>query len=344
MESQKIITIADVARAAGVSIATVSRFLRGESVRTAAAVEEAVDRLGYRPAVAARSLRSGIHYVIAMIVPDIANPYFSALAKGVESVFRDTPYRVFLCNTDEREDLEDAVLDEVARRVDGIILAPSVEREDAPTRLRKQGVPVILVDRELADKTFDSVLIDNGGGARSAAQHLCELGHTKIAIVSGSLANTPGRVRYSGFMTELEQRGIFPPKSFIQFSNFKESGGREAIQKLMQLPDPPTAVFCANNAMMVGALKMLKEMGVVVGRDLSVIGFDDLDLGSLLNPPVTVVDRPSEEQGVQAARLLLKRLSGGAGGAPEHIVLGTKLIVRASCVPPPTISRGGDKL
>lgn len=343
MEDQKITTIAQVARAAGVSIATVSRFLHGETVRAAASIEAAVERLNYRPTLAARSLRSGIHYVIAMIVPDITNPYFSALAKGVESVFRETPYRVFLCNTDEQDVIEDAVLDEITRRVDGIILAPTVEREESPVQIRKQGVPVVLVDRELADKSFDSVLIDNGGGARSAARYLCKLGHTEIAIISGSLSNTPGRVRYNGFMEELKKNKIFPDPSFIQFSNFKETGGRDAMRKLMQLPQPPTAVFCANNAMMVGALKILKEMGIMIGRDLSVIGFDDLDLGSLLDPPLTVVDRPSEEQGIQAARLLLKRLSGISSERPEHIVLSTKLIVRASCTPPTIKPHAGDQ-
>lgn len=343
MNDQKIITIAQVARAAGVSIATVSRFLRGETVRAATSIETAIDKLNYRPTLAARSLRSGIHYVIAMIVPDITNPYFSALAKGVESVFRESPYRVFLCNTDEQDTIEDAVLDEIVHRVDGIILAPSVEREESPVQIRKQSIPVVLVDRELADKSFDSVLIDNGGGARSAARYLCELGHTEIAIISGSLSNTPGRVRYTGFMEELKRNKIVPDQSFIQFSNFKEAGGRDAMRKLMQLPKPPTAVFCANNAMMIGALKVLKEMGVVIGRDLSVIGFDDLDLGSLLDPPLTVIDRPSEEQGIQAAHLLLKRLSGGLNKEPEHIVLNTKLIVRASCTPPLAKHHTGDK-
>jgi LacI family transcriptional regulator len=328
-------TINKVATVAGVSTATVSRFLSGDHVRSADAIKAAIDKLGYRPTLAARSLRSGIHYAVAMIVPDIVNPYFSSLAKGVESVFRDTPYRVFLCNTDEQSAVEDAVLDEVMHRVDGIILAPAVEQEDAPTHVREQGMPIVLVDRELSDKSFDSVLVDNGGGARSAASHLCDLGHSRIAIISGPLSNTPGRVRYKGFMDELNRRGIFPPNDFVQISNFRESGGQEAMHKLMQLADRPTAVFCANNSMTIGALKTLKELKVAIGREISVIGFDDLDLGPLLDPPLTVIDRPSEEQGATAARLLLRRLAGTMDKEPEHIVLPTRLIVRASCVPPP---------
>jgi LacI family transcriptional regulator len=335
MSSAPAATIVSVARGAGVSPATVSRFLRGNSVRNADTIRAAIETLGYRPTLAARSLRSGVHYAVAMIVPDIVNPYFASLAKGVESVFRGTQYRVFLCNTDEQSAIDDEVLDDVIHRVDGIILAPAVEQEDAPTQVRKQGLPIVLVDRELCDKSFDSVLVDNSGGARSAARHLCELGHTQIAMISGPLSNTPGRVRHAGFMEELRRRGIALSESLVQFADFKEAGGQEAMRRLMQLPNPPTAVFCANNAMTIGALKTLTELRVAIGVDVSIIGFDDLDLGPLLHPPLTVIDRPSEEQGAAAARLLLKRLSGASNDQPEHIVLPTRLVVRASCSPPP---------
>ena len=326
-----VATIINVANAAGVSIATVSRFLQGEQVRSADAIRAAIETLGYRPAVAARSLRSGIHYAVAMIVPDIVNPYFASLAKGVESVFRTTPYRVFLCNTDESTEIEDAVLDEVMHRVDGIILAPAAEQEQAPLRVSRQGMPIVLVDRDLSDKVFDSVLVDNTGGARLAARHLCELGHTRIAIISGPLANTPGRTRYDGFMGELARFGITPPDAFIQVADFKEPGGREAMLRLLSLPHPPTAVFCANNAMTIGALKALARLDIALGEQISFIGFDDVVLGSLLRPPLTVIDRPSEEQGAAAARLLLKRLLNGAAAAPERVVLATRLVVRGSC-------------
>jgi LacI family transcriptional regulator len=136
--------ISDVAGTAGVSTATVSRYLRGERVRNADQIVRAIEALDYRPTVAARSLRSGIHYAVAMVVPDITNPYFAALAKGVELVLRDTAYRIFLSNTDESTDIEDAVLHEVMPRVDGIILAPAVEQEETPLRMRREGMPIVL--------------------------------------------------------------------------------------------------------------------------------------------------------------------------------------------------------
>ena len=329
-----VATIVNVAKAAGVSTATVSRFLRGDAVRSADAVRSSIETLGYRPALAARSLRSGVHYAVAMVVPDITNSYFASLAKGVESVFRSTPYRVFLCNTDEQTVIEDAVLDEIVHRVDGIILAPAQEQEQTPVKVRKRGMPIVLVDRDLADKTFDSVLVDNVGGACSAARRLHELGHTRIAIISGPLTNTPGRTRFDGFTNELARVGLPTPRAFLQIADFKEAGGRAAMRRLMALPRPPTAVFCANNAMTIGALKALAELDMAVGTDVSLIGFDDIDLGSLLRPPLTVIDRSSEEQGAVAARLLLKRLVDGIAGAPERIVLPTRLLVRGSCSPP----------
>ena len=330
-----VATIVNVATAAGVSTATVSRFLRGDTVRDADAIRRSIETLGYRPAFAARTLRSGVHYAVAMIVPDITNPFFASLAKGVETVFRSTAYRVFLCNTDEQTAIEDAVLDEVAHRVDGIILAPAQEHEQAPLKVRKQGMPIVLVDRELADKTFDSVLVDNEGGARAAARHLHELGHARIAIISGPLANTPGRTRHDGFTNELAAVGIRIPKAFLQIADFKEAGGHAAVFRLMALPRPPTAIFCANNAMTIGALKGLARLDIAVGVDVSLIGFDDVDLGSLLRPPLTFIDRPSEEQGAVAARLLLRRLVEGVVVPPERIVLPTRLVVRGSCLPPP---------
>ncbi len=329
-----VATIVNVAEAAGVSTASVSRFLRGENVRAASAIRETIDRLGYRPAVAARSLRSGVNYAIAMVVPDITNPYFASLTKGVESVFRSTPYRVFLCNTDEQTAIENVVLDDVTHRVDGIILAPAAEQDRAPLQVRKQGMPIVLVDRELTDRSFDSVLVDNVGGARAAAQHLCGLGHLRIALIGGSLANTPGRTRYDGFTTELARVGLTMPDAYKQIADFKEAGGHQAMLRLMALRQPPTAVFCANNAMTVGALKALAHLGIAVGTEVSLIGFDDVDLGSLLQPPLTVIDRPSEEQGAVAARLLLRRLSEDGSGEPEHIVLPTHLVVRGSCTRP----------
>lgn len=327
-------TIVCVAKRAGVSTATVSRYLGGERVRRSECIVRAIEALNYRPKVAARTLRSGIHYAVAMVVPDITNPYFSALAKGVEAVFRDTSYRLFLANTDESAETESAVLNDVLPRVDGVFLTPAIEQQETPLRMRWNGVSVILVDRELSEICFDSVLVDNANGAKIAARHLVSFGHSAIAMISGPLGNTPGRVRHQSFLEALEEAKIQPPREYLEIADFKESGGYQAMTRLLSLSRPPTAVFCANNVMAVGCLKALAANRVRVPEDISVISFDDLDIGMLLNPPLTVIDRSAEAQGTVAGQLMLRHLRGEKGDALERIVMPVRLIERASCTKP----------
>jgi LacI family transcriptional regulator len=325
--------IQDVATRAGVSAATVSRFLRGRRVRSEDAIRRAVEELGYWPTAAARSLRSGVHYAIAVVVPDVTNPFFAALVKGIESVFRPGPYSVFLANTDESSEVEDAIVADVVRRVDGIILAPATEQEETPLRAREAGVPVVFVDRELEGSEFDSVLVDNAGGAQAAAAHLVSLGHRRIGVISGPLNTTPGRRRHQGFVEELERRGVELAEGCAQIADFRESGGHEAMLRLLALGERPTAVFSANNLMTIGALKALTQMGVRLPDEMSLVGFDDLDLATLIAPALTVVERPTVEQGIMAAHLLQGRLAG-SDQPPQQVTLPVRLIPRASSAPP----------
>jgi len=333
-------TIADVARRAGVSTATVSRFLRGDRVRAAADIRQAIEDLSFWPSPAARSLKSGITYAIGVVVPDIANPFFAAVVKGVEGVSREGPYNIFLCDTDESTEREQRVLADLIRRVDGIILAPATEQDETPLQLREAGVPTVFVDRELhPPATFDSVLVDNAGGARQAAEHLMSLGHRRIGVISGPVNTTPGRGRHEGFLSALADRGVELPAMYLQAGDFREAGGYQATLRLLGVEPPPTAIFSANNLMTIGALKALHDMRVAVPAQMSIIGFDDLDLGAVLRPALTVIDRPMVEQGALAMRLLLNRLGTGAGGndldgAPRTVVLDTRLLVRQSCSKP----------
>lgn len=332
--SNNVPNISDVARRAGVSTATVSRCLRGQRVHAEDAIRQAIEDLGYRPAAAARSLRSGVQYAIAVVVPDVANPFFAGLVKGIESVCRSGPYSVFLVNTDESSELEDSVVADIIPRVDGIILAPTTEQDKTPVQIAQAGMPLVFIDRELPGERFDSVLVDNIGGARSAAAYLTGLGHTKIAVISGPLNTTPGRERHEGFVAAVQDLGGEVPEHYREIADFRESGGYQAMLHLLALPVPPTAVFCANNLMTVGALKAVNNMRVRVPQDLSVIGFDDLDLAPLLWPPLTVIDRPVQEQGVLAARMLLARLAGRGSQDPQRVILSTRLVERASCTAP----------
>lgn len=333
MEQQP--TIADVARRAGVSSATVSRHMMGQTVRAHDAIEEAVRFLGYRPSPIAQSLRSGKTLTIAMVVPDISNPFFGAAVKGAEAVARTRDYSLALYNTDENPDLEATILQRLRGRVDGVVMAPSVESDTAPLRLREQGVPVVFIDREIAGPSlFDTVLVDNQGGTRQAVEHLLDLGHRRLGLIRGPVASTPARLRYESFRDTLADRGLEPGEAAYEDGDFREEGGYQAMLRLLSRAYPPTGVFVSNNEMTVGAVRALRELGISLPRDLSLVGFDDHVVAALMTPPLTVVNRPSEEQGAIAMRLLLHRLSGEADDTVRRIVLDTQLVVRGSSAPP----------
>ncbi len=328
-------TIHDVAASAGVSPATVSRFLNGGRVRQSVAIGRAIDELGFRPSALARSLKSGSTRAIGVVVPDITNPFFAAVVKGIESVTRDDEYDLYLCNTDESVEREHRVVASLmAKKVDGLLMAPATEHAEPPSHLLSTGVPTVFIDRQLAEGDFDSVLVDNEGGAAQAAAHLISLGHERIAMISGPLETTPGRGRYEGFVEALRAAGLELRVEHTAFSDFRASGGYQSMLRLLAVQPQPTAIFVANNLMAMGALRAIHDLGLRIPDDISFLSFDSLDLGELLDPPLTVIDRPMEEQGVLAMRLLLNRMEHRDMGPPRTIRLETKLKVGASCAPP----------
>ena len=317
------------------STASVTRFLRGQRVRSAIAIAEAVRELDYRPSELARSLKSGVTRSIGVVVPDVSNPFFAAVVKGAETVSRRDSYNISLCNTDENAEREHEVLAALRGRVDGLILAPVTEEAETVADLQRAEVPIVLLDRELRGNTgFDAVLIDNAGGARQAVEYLVGLGHERIGLISGPTDTTPGRGRYDGFVKALDEAGIELDEAHVQQGEFREDGGYQAALRLLAVQPPVTAIFAANNLMSIGALRALHDMGVSVPGDVSFIGFDDHALAELLAPPLTVIDRPTEEQGALAMRLLLNRLGAAPGDEPRRIVLDTTLRARGSCAAP----------
>ncbi len=316
------------------STATISRYLRGQRIRSEDAVRAAIKECDYWPTAAARSLRSGLHYAIAVVVPDITNPFFAALVKGIESVFQAGPYSVLLANTDESSELEDTLLADLVRRVDGVILAPTTEQDQTPLHVREAGLPVVFVDREMTGASFDSILVDNVDGGRQAARHLVGLGHRRIATIRGPLNTTPGRGRHEGFVAELQDHGVELEEEYCMAGGFREKGGYDAMLHLLALNERPTAVFAANNVMTIGALRALHSMRVQVPGEMSIIGFDDLDLAAILQPPLTIIDRPMVQQGVLAARLLLTRLIDHSTEESQRVVLPVRLVERGSTAAP----------
>lgn len=329
------VTIRDVARAAGVSQATAARALGGygySSARTRSRVEAAAGRLGYRPNGVARALVSRATHTVGLLVGDIENPFFAAAARGLADVLEAQGYTVLLANSDESADREERAVETLrARRVDGLVVVP-VERA-APRHLVDlvaAGVPLVQLDRAVTGVAADAVLVDNEVGAARAVEHLIALGHRRIGIVSDRPEVSSSADRLAGYRGALRRAGIEPDPALESIGGSTQVDGLESARRLLQPPGRPSAVFTANNFMTVGALLAMRELGLRAPGDVALVGFDDLDWTTLVEPPVTVISQPVTELGRVAGERLLSRLRG-EGGEPETIRLHTELIVRGSC-------------
>ncbi len=328
--------IHDVAQAAGVSIATVSRMLAGENVRNRAAVERAISELGYRPNASARGLRLGRHHTIAVIVPDIANPYFATLIRGIEERVMAKGFRIIVASSDEEFTAESEVLGGLIDAVDAVAIVPAEAGERTNRMLAGLGKPVVLIDRTVSgNPDFDLVHVDNADGARKAAEYLLSLGHRRIGIISGRQESLPGQVRHTAFTQTLAAAGVVMHPDNVKIGEFTRAFGQRAAGELIAGGLGITAVFVGNNTMAQGALLSFHAAGVSIPDRLSFLCFDDFDLAELLPAPVTVISRPAIAEGHAAADLLLARMEAvDHQQAFRHLVLPVQLTVRQSCSAP----------
>jgi LacI family transcriptional regulator len=329
-------TIVDVARAAKVSTATVSRVLNGHpgvDPRLAATVLQAVKDLGYRPSRVARSLRTRRNRVLALIISDVrTGPFFGDVVRGVEDVAYGAGYSLFLCNTDEDASKEASYIElAAAEAVSGVILTPSGPRTDL-TPLVEFGIPVVLTDRTLAGRQADSVVVDNVTGAHEAVSHLLAGGYKRVACITGPLSITTGYQRRAGYVKALEDAGAPLDESLVKVSDFREPGGRLAMEELLGLAPRPDAVFVSNHLMAIGVLQAISQAKLVIPKDIAVVSFDDMPWASLLSPPLTAVAQPAYDLGLESARLLLNRIEGYTG-APRMVTLSPTLQIRESSLP-----------
>ena len=326
-------TLKDVANHAGVSRATVSRVLNNNPtvaedlrLRVAAAIKD----LGYQPNRAARRLRASSSDVLGLIISDIENPFFTSVVRGVEDSAYAYQMSVVLCNTDEDPEKQRMYLRVMqAEHVAGLIISPTNVNEDF-TELEQAGIPVILLDRRTDPYETDAVTIDNVAGAYLAVKHLIDLGHERIGMIGGSAHLTTGRERYEGYRKALNAAGIKVDEKLIRVGDFKIDSGYNLMRELITSPQPPSAVFAANNLMTLGALRALRELNVRVPEDIALIGFDDMPWASELCPPLTTISQPTYELGQETVQLLWRRLQNP--NAPVRTVtLQPRLVIRESC-------------
>jgi DNA-binding LacI/PurR family transcriptional regulator len=332
------VTIKDVAVKAGVDPSTVSRIINNDSklsVReeTRNRILETIRELGYRPNALARGLRLNSSSTIGMLIPDITNPLFPAVIKGVESYASEKDLSLILCNTGDAYDKERKLIQLLLnRRVDGLLLASAHLREDTIAEVEKTGVPFVLVNRGNRKDTGACVVADNAAGSKMAVRHLLDLGHRKIAHIAGFLYTDSGIERLEGYRKELNRANISVDSEYMVEAGYSEESGYIAMQKLLKLPHPPTAVFAVNDLTAMGAIMALQEAGIRVPEEMSIVGFDDTWIAKRIEPALTTVKVPLYQMGHLAMQMLYQMMNGLPVEEPR-IILETSLVIRRSTGP-----------
>lgn len=328
------VTIRDIAREAGVSAATVSRVLNEATVaypvarETRQRVLDVIERHHYRPNQLARGLLQRRTGVVALIVPDIANPYYPELSRGLEDVARESNYRIMFCSTDRDPDTARAYTDALlTRRVDGIVVAGGGDEVQLTREIvEPYQTQVVCIGRRTSE--FSSVRVDNEGAARTAVEHLIRLGHRRIGMVAGPAESTTVHDRIRGYRAALAAHGLDRDDDLIKPGYFTEAGGYDAAQQLLSGP-APTAIFAANDRMAIGVLAVATDRGLSVPKDLALVGFDDVPMASYLRPALTTVSVSSLQLGTEAMRLMLGLLGGST--RRRRVLVKTSLVIRESC-------------
>lgn len=326
--------IYDIAKEAGVSPATVSRVLnnhRNVKEETRNKVQEVIRGKKYSPNTVARNLSVGTSRNIAFMAPDIENPFFSQILHGISDRAMDNGYNVFMSGTAENTEREHRILDSLKiEMMKGLIIIPVSETDrETAAKLRKfeaGGVPVVLIDRDVRNARFDAVFSQDMEGSLEAVECLLEEGHTKVAVITGPDTSRPGYERLKGYKQALDNHGISLNKEYILCGNFMEDESYEAMNRLLGLEEPPTAVFTCNNMTTLGALRCLKERGMKLGEDISVVGFDDIKELACTDIHLTAVTRPVYQMGCEAMRILERRFQTDGEARGESLVLQRNLV------------------
>jgi len=334
MSPNHSVTIKDVAIHASVSVATVSAVINKNkyvSPELAQRVHESITALSFKRNSFARGLKTRVSYSIGLIVPDITNPFFTNIARGVEDVASAHNYSLILGNTDEDPAKEKKYLQLLeSKQADGLIIAVTARSHEYLQALPIQHLALVSIDRSLFDLGIDTVMVDNRAGARKAIEHLIALGHRRIGLVTGIRGIAPTEERLLGYTEALEKHGIAVDPALIAVAYARVDGGERGAMQLLALEDRPTALFMMDGTMAIGALQSIVKLGLRCPEDIALASFDDFTWAAVMRPHLTVIDQPTYEIGQQSAQLLFERLQNQKK-APREIRLQTRLIVRESC-------------
>lgn len=331
-------TLRQVAALSGVSVKTVSRVLNGEryvSEATARAVQTAADQLGFRLNTLARELRAGLQApTVGLLIGDVSNPFYSRIARGAEREFRTRGLQLVTASTDEDPQLEWSLAQEMLdRRVRALLVVPSSDDHRYLEGERRHGLPLVFLDRPPSHIVADAIVLDNVGGARTAVRHLLDQGHRRIGLVGDLSRLSTHTERVAGYAAEMERAGTTDWRRYVRADAHDAATAAQNVEELLAMPEPPTALFTTNNRITTGALRALRRRQDKRRSAVpALVGFDDLDLGDVLD--VTVISHDPEGMGRLAARTAFERMDG-ATHPPKTVVLPTSLVVRGSGERPP---------
>ncbi len=335
------VSIKDIAKAAGVSHSTVSRALSDSplvSDETKARIQRLAQEMGYSPNTLARSLVTRQTYTVGVVVTTIADPFVAEVVQGIEATAHDYNYTVILCSSGARPEREIAAVEMLrSKRVDGVIVTSSRIGALYLEHLERIGAPIVLINNhnESSGRYTFTVTVDNRHGGRLATEHLVQLGHRRIAYVTAPADHSSDLDRMTGYRQALIAGGIEPDPSLIVPGNGRADGGEQALKALIELGEPPSAVFCYNDMTAIGLMYAARRVGLSVPRDMAVAGFDDIPFASYFYPPLTTIAQPKVEMGRLAMKMALSLMTISQEEGEEelsNVVVRGKLVVRASTV------------
>ncbi|HTG71963.1 MAG TPA: LacI family DNA-binding transcriptional regulator [Candidatus Udaeobacter sp.] len=324
----------EVANLAGVSSATVSNALNGTkfvSDEIKAKIDAAIEELNYQPNIVAKSLRMQESKIIGVLISDVANPFFSAVVRGMEEELAKSNYNILLCNTNSSIEKERNYLDVlIGKRVDGLIVSSAGNSGDYFRSLDKTGVPIVFLNRCPEFMNSDVIMTHNIRGAYTATEHLIKHGYEKIAIITGPSSISTGKDRLIGYTRAFEDYDVIGREELVKEGAFTKESGYDKMKELMEQEIKPDAVFISNNSMTLGAYKYLKEANIDIPGQIAVLGYDDPDWAEIVDPPITTIRQPAYQLGVNAGNLMLARIKEKEVKR-EIMYMDTELIIRRSC-------------
>ena len=326
-------TIKDVAKYTNLSIATISKYINGGNVldENKIKIKEAIKILDYKVNVMARGLKTNKTMTIGILIPSFVNAFAMEIVSNIENILLKHGYSALICDYREDAQLEKLKLEFlIGKSVDGLILMPSGEDEEIIKGVNKKDIPVVIIDRALKEVICDTVLVDNMNASYDAVEQLITRGHRKIAIITGPQNIYTASERLKGYNRVHEDYSIPIDGNLVKYGDYKMSGGYDHLKELLEMQNPPTAVFITNYEMTLGAIMAINEINIVIPDQLSVIGFDSLELTKIVKPSLSLVVQPLKVIGETAGEIIIKRLKGDFISFPEMHRFKTKLIMGES--------------